>query len=158
MNRYQCHKIIHATPMTRGEYNTYRGWTIPKDENPADDGYLVIYNKDTPEHYESWTPKKQLDEGYSLVSGDGFSFGIAVSHLKAGKAVTRKGWNGKGMFLYYVSADSYPAKTDIAKNAIGDMVPYRDYIAMKTVNNEVVPWVASQSDILVDDWEIAQPS
>jgi hypothetical protein len=35
-----------------------------------------------------------------------------------------------------------------------DMVPYRDYIAMKTAQNDVVPWVASQTDVLAEDWEI----
>jgi hypothetical protein len=60
------------------------------------------------------------------------------------------------MFLYYVGADSYPAKTDVAKGYFGAdaLVPYRDYIAMKTVDENVVPWVASQTDILAEDWQI----
>ena len=61
---YKCHKEVHASQMTRGDYNNYRGWEIPKDGNPDDDGYLVVYGKDTPDHYESWSPKKQFDEGY----------------------------------------------------------------------------------------------
>ena len=65
---YQSHKRVHATPMTRGDYNDYRGWTIPEDEDPKDDGYLVVYNKDTPDHYESWSPKKQFDEGYTEIT------------------------------------------------------------------------------------------
>ena len=36
-------KLVKATPLTRGDYNKYRGWTIPADEDPADDGYLVVY-------------------------------------------------------------------------------------------------------------------
>lgn len=67
MFRYACHKAVHATPMTRGDYNDYRGWEIPADENPADPGYLVIYNKDTADHYESWSPEKQFDDGYLLI-------------------------------------------------------------------------------------------
>ena len=43
MKKYIRTKMIEAAPMSRGEYNRYRGWTIPKDENPADEGYLVKY-------------------------------------------------------------------------------------------------------------------
>lgn len=84
-------------------------------------------------------------------------FGQAVRLLKQGRRVTRSGWNGKGMFVYYVPAASYPAQRNTAGTMIGmfpdDMVPYRDYLAMKTAQGDVVPWVASQSDILADDWE-----
>lgn len=66
---YQCHKRVHATPMTRGAYNEYRGWSIPENENPEDEGYLVIYNKDTKDHYESWSPKHVFDDGYTTVQG-----------------------------------------------------------------------------------------
>lgn len=85
-------------------------------------------------------------------------FGKAIEALKAGKRVAREGWNGKGMFLYYVPAASYPASRNDLGTMLGmfpdDMVPYRSYIAMKTVNDEVVPWVASQSDVLEEDWVI----
>ena len=81
-------------------------------------------------------------------------FGKALEALKAGKQVHRTGWNGKGMFLYYVPANNYPAVTEVAKNTFGESVPYREYIAMKTVNNKVVPWVASQSCLLAEDWEV----
>lgn len=86
------------------------------------------------------------------------SFGKAVEALKQGKKVSRINWNGKGMYVYYVPASSYPAQRNTQGTMLGvfsnDMVPYRDYLAMKTVNDEVVPWVASQSDILSDDWVI----
>ena len=45
----------------------FAGWQIPADENPEDEGYLVIYGKDTEDHHESWSPKKQFDEGYGLL-------------------------------------------------------------------------------------------
>lgn len=56
-------KRVEAKPMTRGEYNKYRGWTIPADENPADEGYLVKYN----DGYITWSPKKQFEEAYSEI-------------------------------------------------------------------------------------------
>lgn len=85
---------------------------------------------------------------------DKYCFGGAVAHLKSGLKVSREGWNGKGMYLYYVPANSYPAVTDVAKAEFGEMVEYRDYIALKTVQGNIVPWVASQTDILAEDWYI----
>ena len=58
MKKYVGVKLIEAKPMTRGDYNNYRGWTIPKDEDPKDEGYLVKYSHD----YESWSPKNPFDE------------------------------------------------------------------------------------------------
>ena len=82
-----------------------------------------------------------------------FGFGQALECLKDGKRVARQGWNGKGMFLYYVPAAAYPPCTDIAKEAFGgEDVPYGAYIAMKTAQNNVVPWLASQTDMLSEDW------
>ena len=51
-------KLVEAEPMTRGAYNEYRGWTIPENENPDDEGYLVKYS----DGYESWCPKNQFEE------------------------------------------------------------------------------------------------
>lgn len=83
-------------------------------------------------------------------------FEDALYMLKGGQKIARDGWNGKGMFIYLVPADEYPARTKVAAQTFGPMVPYRAYIALKTVNNEVVPWVASQSDILADDWRVIE--
>tara|TARA_R110002096_G_scaffold7146_1_gene31648 strand:- start:217 stop:474 length:258 start_codon:yes stop_codon:yes gene_type:complete len=72
MNKiYISHKQVHATPMTRLEYNQYRSWDLPSDEDGDDDGYLVEYlDSGTPNHprhkgYISWSPKKQFDDGYT---------------------------------------------------------------------------------------------
>lgn len=85
-------------------------------------------------------------------------FGKAIVEIKEGCKVQRKGWNGKNMFLYYVPAASYPAsnnKLGIMKGAFeDDLVPYQAYIAMKTADNTVVPWLASQTDILAEDWQV----
>lgn len=63
MKKYIGTKLIEAKPMTRGEYNEYRGWTIPPDENPEDPGYLVKYS----DSYESWSPKDVFDSAYIQV-------------------------------------------------------------------------------------------
>ena len=90
--------------------------------------------------------------------GEQFSndFGGALSALKAGKKVTRAGWNGKDMFLYFVAAASYNATSEVAKTFFGETVLYGAYIAIKTVDGTVLPWVASQSDLLAQDWSVVE--
>lgn len=160
MQIYYGTKKIAATPMNRLEYNILRGWKLPDDENGADEGYLVEYldggkpNVEGFEGYVSWSPKEQFDNAYQPVTK--LNFGHAIVALKAGHRVARSGWNGSGMFLYYVEANSYPAQSPVAKQYFGEdaKVPYRAYIAMKTVDEDVVVWTASQTDVLANDWFI----
>lgn len=164
MQQYIGTKLINAKPMTRLAYNQLRGWDLPADENGDDDGYLVEYkdggkpNHPDYEGYISWSPKEQFEKAYRLT--DGLSFGLAIEAMKAGNKVARTGWNGKGMFLYYVPANVYPASGNKLNTMAGvfpdDMVPYAAYIAMKTAQDNVVPWLASQTDVLADDWTIVQ--
>lgn len=85
------------------------------------------------------------------------NFGKAIKLLKKGNKLARIGWNGKGMFLYYVPAASYPPSTEIAKKAFNNEdVPYGAYIAIKTAQGNVIPWCASQADILAEDWEVIE--
>lgn len=84
-----------------------------------------------------------------------YGFNIALNIIKRGKRVARKGWNGKNMFIYYVPEGNYKPTTKVAaKNCINEngLVPYGAYIAMKTVDGTVVPWLASQTDMLAEDW------
>jgi len=157
-------KIIKAVAMTRGEYNSYRGWTLPSDENGSDAGFLVEYVDGGPTNdrrhsgYVSWSPADVFARAYR--STKAMNFGHAVTMLKEGYKVARDGWNGKGMFLYYVPAASYPAQRNEHGTMIGvfpdDMVPYQAYIAMKTAQDTVVPWLASQSDVLAEDWTLTE--
>jgi hypothetical protein len=88
-------------------------------------------------------------------------FGNALLYLKSGRRVTRSGWNGQGMYVCYQEA--YPSGIPINQNTAratglqeGTLCVFRPYLMMKTANNEFVPWVASQSDILASDWEICE--
>lgn len=60
MRKYVGTKVIEAKPMTRGDYNEYKGWQIPANENPADEGYLVKYS----DGYVSWSPTYGFEEAY----------------------------------------------------------------------------------------------
>lgn len=57
-------KIIKAVPMTLGDYNTYRGWKIPDNEDPMTEGYLVEY----PDGYESWSPRDVFETAYREIT------------------------------------------------------------------------------------------
>lgn len=85
-----------------------------------------------------------------------FNFSIALAHLKNGRKIAREGWNGKGMFVYYVPPASYPARTEAAKGYFGEnaMVPYNGYFAIKNVNETVSTWVPSVNDCLAEDWMV----
>ena len=153
MQKYIGTKIIEAVPAIRKGGKVYEeGWPIPKSMDPTEEGYKVRY----PDGYESWSPKGVFEEAYRPT--DCMSFGLAIEAMKKGKKVARRGWNGKGMFLYYVPEGRYPARTDAAKSIATEdgKVDYGAYIAMKTAQGNVVPWLASQTDILADDWEVVE--
>lgn len=82
-------------------------------------------------------------------------FGGAIKAAKEGKKVARIGWNGANMFAYIVPANSYPAQTGAAKSYWGEqLVPYRQYWALKTAQQDVATWAPSGSDSLAEDWVI----
>lgn len=85
-------------------------------------------------------------------------FAAALTALKDGCLVYRKGWNGKGLFVYLVPAASYPAQTGIAKQWFGEAakVPYAAYLALKNGDGQVHTWVPSISDLLANDWNIVE--
>lgn len=60
MKQYIGTKIVKAEPMTRGDYNNYRGWQIPADEDPTDEGYLMEYENG----HEQWLPKEMFEADY----------------------------------------------------------------------------------------------
>lgn len=84
------------------------------------------------------------------------TFGDAIKAVKQGKKVARKGWNGKGMFVYYVPPAIYDTQTDAAKEEFGKYVTYEAYLAIKTVKETVSTWVPSVGDCLAEDWEVVE--
>ena len=81
---------------------------------------------------------------------EGLNFGRALFFLKQGRRICRKGWNGKGMFLELQGAEHYTHKI---VNGVG--LEIQPYICMKTAQNTWQPgWLASQADMLAEDWMI----
>jgi hypothetical protein len=88
------------------------------------------------------------------------NFGQAIEHLKQGNKVARAGWNGKGMFLVYIKGSVVAPynSTPYHDNKIMDIdgkVTINPHIDMLTATGEMQPgWLASQTDMLAEDWEI----
>lgn len=72
---------------------------------------------------------------------DTMNFGEALLCIKKGRRIARKGWNNKGMWL------ELQTPTELSKMTL-------PYIYMKTADDNLVPWLASQTDILAEDWEV----
>jgi len=84
------------------------------------------------------------------------TFGEALVALKAGKKVSRAGWNGKGMFLFLVPGSTFKVSRAplLGIYPEGTEINYCPHIDMKTADEKVVPWLASQTDVLAEDWNI----
>lgn len=82
-------------------------------------------------------------------------FGEALAALKNGQRVTRSGWNGKGMFVYLVPGSTFQVNRPplLGIYPEGTVIDYLPHIDMRTADGSCVPWLASQADLLADDWE-----
>lgn len=145
MKTYIGTKIIDARPMTRGEYNIFRGWQIPENENPEDEGYLVKY----PDGYISWSPKPVFEEAYREC--DSMPFGLAVEAMKKGKKVKRRGWNGKNQYIELATGISYKSADGEIVNCEHDAIGNKA-IAFVGTSGVQMGWLVSQADMLADDW------
>lgn len=130
--------------------------------------------------------KGEIETAYVLGANDHLylqyvkcgTFGQALEDLKQGRLVTRKGWNGKGMFIFMRPADElhigfvakdikslpYSVKDYFAQDCVDkdgnpiefnkdDVVKFTAYLCMKAADGTVVNgWLASQTDMLSSDW------
>lgn len=118
-------------------------------------GYGVLYE----DGYKSWSPMTAFEKAYRETTG--MPFGLAIEAAKMGKKIARAGWNGKGMWVIYRTG--YPDGIPCNKNTAdsmgipeGTVVKIRPYLQMKCVDDTYQMWLASQSDILADDWYIVE--
>lgn len=160
MQTYIGTKLIKGRPMSREDYNTYRGWVLPEDENGEDAGMLVelldggMANHPDHKGYISWSPTQVFEKSYRRT--DGMTFGLAIEAMKNGLKVARSGWNGKGMFLFIAHEIDLVTKANLAPVAddAGQTLPS---VVMYTATQEFcVGWLASQTDMLADDWAIVE--
>lgn len=161
MMEYIGTKIVHAYPMTRGDAEKHLGRilrTRRKEESDRDEGYLVEYEGG----YQSWSPLDVFEKAYRKT--DGMPFGLAVEAAKKGLKIARKGWNGKDMWVSVSpGCESLPASgfwnpaaaSFAASNGGFASVP--PCFIMKTADGKIqMGWLASQADMLADDWYIVE--
>jgi Protein of unknown function (DUF2829) len=89
----------------------------------------------------------------SMINAD---FSFALRHAKQGKLISRAGWNGKGMFVFLVPGSSFAVSRPPLSGILaeGTQVEYQSHLVMRTADGSIVPWLASQTDLLADDWLI----
>lgn len=148
MKQYIGTKIIKAKPGTMAEAQALKGG-MPIDQAKRmfrnsgtvdKEGYVVEYE----DGYVSWSPAEAFEKAYRQC--DNMTFGLAIEALKKGLKVARKGWNGKGMYLFLGCGEDIQKCTGIEDRCV-------DVICMKTAQDTVVfGWLASQTDMLAEDW------
>lgn len=123
----------------------------------------VVKLTEAKDHLSDWL------DGFQSGPMTNRNFGEAVAAVKQGKLIAREGWNGKKMFVFMRPAvDSDPmfiiekveslpeAYKETLKNVTfteGDKVHFGPYLCMKAADNSIVNgWLASQTDILAEDW------
>lgn len=112
---------------------------------------------------------KSIQGSYSSTPVDfskGLTFGDALTHLKAGDRVTRKGWNGKNMFVFKQNGNPVRKELIPLFASFSDQmkvfllqqdrdVIFQDSLVMYTADGTLQPgWLASQQDMLANDWEV----
>lgn len=142
MQTYIGTKIIQAEPLAKN---------YGPPETHGQPGYKVVY----PDGYTSWSPADAFEEAYRPC--DAMTFGLAIEALKKGKRVARAGWNGKGMWLALIDGDRWgiggTAPYDVPGGA---HITHASFIGMRTADQKFVPWLASQTDVLAEDWQIVE--
>lgn len=139
------------------------GFIIGKEfvekHKPRPGGYFVAYQ----DGYTSYSPAAAFESGYTPLrdrSACNLDFSEALIACKEGARIARSGWNGQGMWVALspgkadCTADELwsPASKQFALET--GPVTVRPYLIMKTVDGQIVPWLASQTDLLATDWVI----
>lgn len=149
MRKYIGTKIIQAVPAVRidGVIYTYDE-PIPRAMN-REDGYKVIY----PDGYVSFSPKNVFEEAYRPT--DDMSFGLAIEAAKKGHKIARRGWNGKNQYIELAHSISYVSPDLRVINCNHDSIGNKAFAFVGTSGVQM-GWLASQADMLADDWYIVE--
>lgn len=154
MKQYIGTKIVDACPAYRctfpGGMVEYAGvGDIVPTECKIEDGYRVMYE----DGYLSWSPKAVFEAAYRETMG--MPFGLAIEAAKKGKKIARAGWNGKNQFVelaYCISYKNHGAEVvNVNHCNIGSKA-----LAFVGTSGVQLGWLASQADMLADDWYIVE--
>jgi hypothetical protein len=88
------------------------------------------------------------------MSNENLGFDDVITGLKEGRRYARQGWNGKRMFIFLVNGSNFTVNREPLLSILGEgaNATYRPHIDMKDAEGKIVPWLASQTDMLADDW------
>lgn len=150
MKTYIGTKIIDAQPAYRVDGKTVQptDWPVPEGAK-TEEGYAVRYQ----DGYMSWSPKAVFEEAYRPM--DGLTFGLAIEAAKRGSKISRKGWNGKGQYVQLATAISYRDAGGTVVNAEHNDIGNQAFAFVGTSGVQL-GWLASQADMLADDWTIVE--
>lgn len=141
MRKYIGTKLVEA--------ESCAAWKDAGDHKVGDPGYKVRY----PDGYESWSPEEVFEQAYRPT--DGMSFGLAIEAARKGFKIARRGWNGKGQYVELAAgisySDAYGRIVNAEHRAIGNQA-----FAFVGTSGVQMGWLASQADMLADDWEVIQ--
>jgi hypothetical protein len=152
LKQFVSTKLVSAKPMTLGDYNSHCEIETPEGDDPKEEGYFI----QTADGGHYWDTKAFF-ESTSKGAKDGLPFSIVLEMVKNnGSRAARKGWNGKGMFIFLVPGSTFEVNREPLLSILGEgtKVKYHGHIDMKTADGMIVPWLASQTDILADDWTL----
>jgi hypothetical protein len=147
MEKYIGVKMIEAEPMTAEEFSKNINPLIYSGKDKR--GYKVVYE----DGYVSWSPKNVFEKAYRPTSG--MTFGLAIEAVKLGHKVAREGWNGKNQYIELATNISYTNASAKIINAEHDAIGNKT-IAFVGTSGVQLGWLASQADMLADDWHIVK--
>lgn len=168
--KYIVMNHMDAEPMTFGEFKAKfpKSGSANIERDPADEGYMLTYQKDQSNEYVSWCPKTELEAvGHPV---DGLTFGQAIDACRyKGAKIQRANWNGEGQFVRFESAlVSEDGKLRIEEGTepkdFENMPPMVEsecfvfhFVNRKTGETGIqVGWLASQADLAASDWRIVE--
>ncbi len=159
MKQYIGTKIIQAEPAKRywmpGGTKVIAGNSeIVAQEIVAeavcyDTGYKAWYS----DGYVSFSPEEVFEKAYRRT--DGMNFGLAIEAAKMGKKIARKGWNGKGQYVELATSISYVNADNGIVNVLHQNIGNKA-LAFVGTSGVQLGWLASQADMLADDWYIVE--
>lgn len=149
MKQYIGTKIIQAEPAYRVDGEVFVKANIVPCGVHTEDGYKVVY----PDGYESWSPKDVFEAAYRETSG--MNFGLAIEAAKIGKKIARAGWNGKNQYVELATCISYINAAGESINCDHEAIGNKA-LAFVGTSGVQMGWLASQADMLADDWMIVE--
>ena len=150
MPMYIGTKLVQAEPMLQADYEVKHCGRTVVTPDVVREGYKVVYQDGS----HSWSLKEVFEQEHRQV--DGLSFGLAIEAAKMGKKIARKGWNGKGQYVVLGHDFEYSIHVDKDGHAAFHKDIGSKALVFVGTRGSQVGWLASQADMLADDWYIVE--